>query len=122
MSYIKTFKSTPLSERKKESEKVLKKYKNRIPIILDQRCGDESIGITKHKFLAPDDITMGKFIHYVREKFTKINNEEALIFFICKHDRDVLVPITKTLREVYKEHKCNDGYIYILVSCESVFG
>ena len=57
------YKNKSLEERIEESTNVLKKYPNRIPVIVEKsdKC-KELQDIDKNKYLVPDDLTFGQFI------------------------------------------------------------
>ena len=58
-------------------------------------------------------------MHSIRSRITNINNTEALYILIS--NKDIFVPITKTISSTYEEYNTN-GFILITVTKESTFG
>lgn len=105
-------------QRKSESERILTKYPDKIPIICEKFDKDtSSYTIDKNKYLAGSDLTMGQFIYIIRKRI-KMKPTEGLYLFI----HNTLVPNTETLSNVYKEHKSEDGFLYVQFSLENTFG
>ncbi len=105
-------------ERCLESDKIRKKYPDRIPIIVEKsdNCKD-IIDIDKHKFLVPIDLTMGQFVFVVRKRL-KLPSEKALFFF----NNNSLPPTSKSLVDIDNNYKDKDGFLYFIYSSENTFG
>ena len=102
-------KSKSENERITESSKIIERYPDRIPIIVekDKKCKIKDID--KNKFLVPNDMTLGQFMYVIRKRI-KLDSTEALFFFV----NNVLCNNTQTLGEIYKKYKDKDGFLYIL--------
>ena len=111
-------KNNSLEKRCKESENILKKYPNRIPVIVErsEKC-KEINDIDKNKFLVPNDLTMNQFIYVVRKRL-KLSSEKALFVFI----NDKLMPNSRTLYEISQEEKEEDDFLYMNYASENTFG
>ena len=111
-------KNNSLEKRCKESENILKKYPNRIPVIVErsEKC-KEINDIDKNKFLVPNDLTMNQFIYVVRKRL-KLSSEKALFVFI----NDKIIPNSRTLYEIYQEEKEEDDFLYMNYASENTFG
>ena len=111
-------KNNSLEKRSKESENILKKYPNRIPVIVEKsnRCKDIN-DIDKSKFLVPNDLTMNQFIYVIRKRL-KLSAEKALFIFI----NNKILPNSKTLNEIYQEEKDEDNFLYMNYANENTFG
>ena len=111
-------KNNSLEKRNKESENILKKYPNRIPVIVEKsnRCKDIN-DIDKSKFLVPNDLTMNQFIYVIRKRL-KLSAEKALFIFI----NNKIVANSKTLNEIYQEEKDEDNFLYMNYANENTFG
>ena len=103
-------------KRKKESDRILAKYPNRIPIICE-RITDNVPKIDRTKYLCPDDLTVSSFMFVIRKRL-KLEPEKALYFFI----NSKILPCTKLLADVYEKEKNEDGFLYINYAGESTFG
>ena len=106
-------------ERKAEADNIRTKFPDRIPTIVEkhEQVGDSLPDLDKRKFLAPGDLTMGQFIYVIRKRM-KLEPEKALFFFI----NDTLAPSSRTMGQLYQEHKADDGFMYITLSAENTFG
>lgn len=104
--------------RKAESEKIINKYDNRIPIIVERENTCKILPeINKNKYLVPNDLTVQQFHHVIRRRLELSSNNAIYLF--C----DNVMPInSSTLESVYKIHRDNDGFLYIFYSGENTFG
>lgn len=104
--------------RKKESCKIKNKYPNRIPIIVnkDYRCKTIS-DIDRHKYLVPQDLTIGQFMYVIRKRI-KLDSEKSIYIFSDGR----IPPTSKLLSEIYETSKDSDGFLYITYTGESTFG
>ena len=106
-------------ERKAEAEKILSKYPDRIPCIVERaESSKNSIPlIDKKKYLVPDDLTFGQFIFTVRKRI-KLNPEQAIFLYV----NNVLPPVTMTMAQIYEEHKDPSGFVMMVYAAESSYG
>ena len=107
----------PFHERKHESQRVLRKYKARKPIICERGINATVPVITKKKFLVPDELTMGQFVYVIRKRLV-LPPEKAIFLFIG----GILPPTASLLGSIYDEHKDRDHFLYITYSGENTFG
>lgn len=112
--YIKEFKNQKLEFRIQTSDKILLKYKERVPIIADCKAG---ISIDKNKYIVPRDLTIGQFL-YILKKRINIEPTQS-IFLICNN---ILLINTETIASIYNKFKDEDGFLYICISLENTFG
>ena len=106
-----------LEERKKESDKIKSKYNDRIPIIVEKSLNSDITNIDKHKFLVPNDITIGQFVYIIRKRI-KLAPEKSLYIFI----NNIIPPTANSMNTIYEEHKNEDGFLYITYGGENTFG
>lgn len=106
-----------LERRKAEAERVLQKYTDRIPVIVEKAKGSVITDIDNRKFLVPKDLTVGQFIWVIRKRI-RLAPEQAIFIFVD----NTLPPQTETLSQVYEKHVDPDGFLYVIYSGESVFG
>lgn len=104
--------------RLKESEKIKEKYEDRYPIIVykDKKCTLPDI--TKSKFLAPGDLTMGQFIFIIRKRIELCEKETVFLFI----NENVLATGSENVANIYNQYKDEDGFLYISYCNENVFG
>lgn len=105
-------------KRVAESTRILKKYPNRIPVIVEgSRLSKDKIVLDKNKYLAPSDITLHQFLYIIKRR-VELKPEEAIFPFINNE-----APMSSQLMgKLYKEHKDEDGFLKILIARESTFG
>ncbi|XP_059818933.1 gamma-aminobutyric acid receptor-associated protein-like [Hypanus sabinus] len=107
----------PFELRRAEGEKIRAKYPDKVPVIVEKCPRTRLRSLDKKKYLVPSDITVGQFCFLIRKRI-QLRPEEALFFFV----NNVLPPSSATMGEVYKEHHEQDLFMYLLYSCESVYG
>ena len=114
-----TFKSkNSLEDRKKESNRVLTNYPDRIPIICEKTKRSEKMpDIDKHKYLIPMDLTVGQFMFVIRKRM-KVAPEMAIYIFI----KGTIPPTSALISSLYNDYKDEDGFLYIEFCEESTFG
>ena len=112
-----SFKELSLSERKEESNRILEKYPERIPVIVLKGSGCKFPDLDKKKFLVPLDLNFGQFIFIIRKRI-KLTPEKAIFIFV----NNTLPRATDTLGKLYQEHKNQDGFLYVSYNGENTFG
>lgn len=119
-------------ERRTESNRVLCKYPERIPIICE-KSNNRLPDIDKKKYLVPDDLTIGQMLYVIRKRLKlpgeiegnsitnkkPIHAEKALFIFINNKD---IASTTAIIKDVYEKHKDPDGFLYLNYAEENVFG
>lgn len=109
-------KSIPFEKRIEEADRVLEKYPNRIPIIVEP--GTRSVKkINRKKYLVPTDLTVGQFMHVIRQRINLESSEAIYLFCNGK-----LAPTSKLLIELYENEKYKDKFLYFQYCNESTFG
>lgn len=107
----------PFEKRKSEADRIMKKYPDRIPVIVEKRGSSDIATIDKNKYLVPKDITVGQFVYVIRKRI-KLTPEQAIFIFV----NNTLPATSQQISEVYQEHKDSDGFVYLEYSGESTFG
>lgn len=112
------FKSKHTFEKRvQESTRILEKYPDRIPVIVEKAPTANLKSIDKNKYLVPSDLTVGQFIYIIRKRLS-LKQQEALFVFI----NNILPPANGMISTVYNQYKDNDGFLYIIYSGENTFG
>lgn len=110
--------SNTFQKRNSESEKITKKYPDRVPVIVEvNEQNSKELILDKTKYLVPFDLTIGQFLYVVRKR-VKLAPETSLFIFF----NNTLPATADTICNVYKNYKDKDGFLYATVSLESVFG
>ncbi len=107
------------SDRQSESIRIRNLYPNRIPIICERSdlAPEDCPHIDKKKYLVPRDLTVGQFIHVIRNRL-KMSPEKALYLFVNGN-----IPTTSyPMSVIYDFYKDSDGYLYFLYTFENTFG
>lgn len=100
----------------KEAQHVRQKYPDRIPILVQSRAKD--IKLTKHKYLVPQDLTVGQFMYVIRKRI-RIKPEEAIFLFI----NNIIPPSSSIMSLIYNEHVDPDiGMLVAIITRENTFG
>ena len=108
----------PFKTRQDEALRIMQKYPDRIPIIVE-RCSNDNTTelINKNKYLAPSSLTVGQFVYVIRKRLV-LPPEKAIFLFIG----GILPPTASLLGSIYDEYKDRDNFLYITYSGENTFG
>jgi GABA(A) receptor-associated protein len=121
-SHVSSYKkNNSLEKLKEESKRILAKYPDRIPVIVEKYSGvaDSLSELDKCKYLTPNDLTVGQFMFVIRKRLKKkIRAEEALYLFV---NNTIPLP-SMMMSQLYKEHKDETGFLFLVYSSESTFG
>tara|TARA_B100001094_G_scaffold333260_1_gene409968 strand:- start:5425 stop:5769 length:345 start_codon:yes stop_codon:yes gene_type:complete len=102
--------------RLNESKKILEKYPDKIPLIIEKSENCEYT-IEKNKYLIPKDIKIQQLFYIIRKRI-KIKDSEAIFVYINKK----LPSSSSYISEIYDTNKDEDGFLYITYSTENTFG
>lgn len=104
--------------RSTESNKIMSKYPDRIPLIVEKTPGNSLLPqISKSKFLVPADITITQFMFIIR-KYLKLEASVSIYLF-C----DGVIPnASESINNIYLKHKDVDGFLYFFYAGENTFG
>lgn len=107
-----------VNSRSTESRRILEKYPERIPIIVERNTNSINVPqIDKQKYLVPNDLTVGQFLYIIRKRL-QLKPEQAIFAFVNNS-----LPSTSSLvSEIYEQHKDEDGFLYFIYSGENTFG
>lgn len=100
-----------------ESTKILKKYPDRIPIIVEKDTKSDICQIDKKKYLVPSNLTMGQFQYVIRKRI-ELEPSKALFIFI----NNTLPQTSRLISDIHNEYKDKDGFLYLVYSSENTFG
>ena len=112
--YIKDFKRQKLEFRIQTSDRILLKYQQHVPIIIECKKG---INIDKHKFVITKSITIGQVLYIIKKRIDIL--PQQAIFLICNN---ILLMNTDIIENVYNKYKDEDGFLYIFITLENTFG
>lgn len=104
-------------KRQQESAKVLNRYPDKIPVIVERMANSDMPDIDKHKYILPKDFTIGQFMFLIRKKI-KIDESKSIFIFI-----DNVIPMSADrFDDVYSKYKDKDGFLYVTYVSENTFG
>ena len=106
-----------LESRKSESKRIMERYPDRRPIIVERSSNSDIKEIDKKKYLVPLDLTVGQFIYVIRKRI-ELSSEKAIYIFI----NNSLPPTADRISSIYDKHKDEDGFLYATYQSESTFG
>ena len=107
----------PFEKRKAESTRIMTKYPDKLPIIVEKAKNSDIEEIDKTKYLVPEDLTMGQFVYVIRKRL-KLTQEKAIFLFV----NQILPPTAALVRQIYEDNKNDDGFLYITYNSENAFG
>lgn len=114
----KDFQKIDIEKRKTESQRIKLKYPNRIPLIIFKDPKSSLPQINRYKYLIPGDLTLAQFIQVIRKKI-KLTPEKGIFIFT---ESESLVRISDYITMIYKQHKNDDGFLYLTYYEENTFG
>ena len=98
-----------LDERKENSQGLLKKFEDKIPLICEKDPKWKMESLSKTKFLVPNTMMWSQLADLIKGNI-QLDNKEALFLLIAgKHQ----VSGEKTLGEIYEAYKDEDGFLYV---------
>jgi GABA(A) receptor-associated protein len=103
-------------ERASESYNIMKKYPDKVPIICENY--DKTLpNLDRKKYLVPRDITLAEFMYIIRKRM-KLDQSQGIFIFV----NEKMLPTSYTINMIYETESDQDGFLYITVGGESVFG
>lgn len=103
-----------LENRKK---KILEKYPDKIPVIVQTKQNSKLILEGKNKFLIPKTHSIGLFTLKLRERMN-LDAEKAIFVFI----NNTSLSMGSIIEHIYTKYKDDDGFLTISISEENAYG
>ena len=122
---IEWLQARPLAKRLKDAQMVRTKYEKRLPVVVFPAT-KTTPAISAHKFLVPEELTVGQFLHLLRLRIT-LKPEQA-IFIFATHPTlpsnvDTLLCVSDLMKQVYhRHHSHDDDFLYLIYDIENTFG
>ncbi|MCH9716853.1 MAG: hypothetical protein K0U52_07175 [Gammaproteobacteria bacterium] len=113
--------SKSVEAQHKEAQKILERYPDRVPIIVEKsaHCNKSIPNLKKIKYLAPRDITMGQFAYVIRKRL-KLPEEKALFLSFSDHS---MTHTASLVSQAYEQHKDDaTGFLFVEYTGENTFG
>ena len=100
-----------------EFKKLIKKYPNKIPTIVQKHHKSRGLPILKKsKFLIQKELTIGQLLHVIRKNIS-LDPSIAIYLFIDKK----IYPSNKTIGEIFHSRQ-KDDFLYVYYIGENTFG
>lgn len=104
--------------RKSDSNRILNKYPDIVPVVVERSDQADVPKTTKSKFLVKHTITVGQLLVQIRREI-KIDHSQAIFLFVNNHE---IPPLASTIKDIYDKYKDKDGFLYITYATENTFG
>jgi GABA(A) receptor-associated protein len=106
-------------ERLNESKRITNKYQDRVPVICEKSINKSADlpNLDKTKYLVPNDLTVGQFMYVIRSRL-KLPANKSLFLIV----NGVFPSSAMIMKDIYREHKDHDGFLYIKYCQENTFG
>jgi len=112
------FKKTySIEKRIKESQNIIAKYPDRIPIICEKNSKNNIPDMEKSRLLVPRDFKLADLITIIRNKL-KLDPTYALFVTIDNN----IPSSTCLMSDLYNDYSDADGFLYVIYSQENTFG
>jgi hypothetical protein len=117
---IKYINSVSFEDRKKRSNSLLLKFPDKIPVILEKSSRDKYLPkMDKTKLLVAHDMTISNVLQLLKINLTI---KETTSIYIMVSNKNVMLSGSQSINSIYKEHKHEDGFLYLEYCTENVFG
>jgi GABA(A) receptor-associated protein len=110
-----------LEQRLEEYQRVINKYADRIPVIIEQfpnfyeKC---FFSLEKNKYLIPIDFTIGQFMFLIRKQM-KVDSLYVIYLLI----NDTIPSVSSSFGNLHKQYlDAEDGFLYIVMKNELTLG
>ena len=124
MSLLALKNENDLAKRISESNRIISKFPDRIPVIIITTNTNIEKMLKKNKFLVPYDLTVSYLLANIRSVI-KLDPSKALFLF-CDNN---LLSGSQLLHEIYKNYRdkhgagsSKDNFLYISIEEETTFG
>ena len=108
-----------LDDRKTASATVLTKFPTQIPCIIEVNETLKDLKVFNTKWCVRDDYTITALMMQIRERYIDITASDGIFIFV---KNNTICRPTDTLRNLYDKYKDEDGFLYMIISRENVFG
>lgn len=93
------------------------KYPSRCCVVVGRVDNSPVPDIDKHKFLVPQDLSVGQFMYVLRSRM-QLRPEQSIFMFVGNS----IPPACAMIGTVFQEHASPDGFLYFTYAGENTFG
>lgn len=128
--------------RREEVAGIKAKFPTKIPVIVERYSKETTLPVLdKTKFLVPQELTMSQFVSIIRYVsfllcFDHLFAHLSWVFHIHRNRMQItqftafylmvnnksMASMSKTLAEVYRENRDEDGFLYMTYASQEMFG
>ena len=108
----------PFDIRTKTSFDILTKCPDKIPIIV-QPSSKSRLTLSRRKFLTPKDFSLLNFMSKLREHVHNLHHNATLFLLL---ENGTIPLMTLSIDQLYHRYSDPDGFLYIIICEENVFG
>ena len=105
--------------RKEEVAGIRTKFPTKIPVIVERYHKEKSLPqLDKTKFLVPQELNMSQFVTIIRNRL-RISSTQAFYLIVSNKS---MASMSKTVAEIYRENRDDDGFLYMTYASQEMFG
>ncbi|KAM6972471.1 LOW QUALITY PROTEIN: microtubule-associated protein 1 light chain 3 gamma [Aplochiton taeniatus] len=105
--------------RKQEVSIIRSKFPTKIPVIIERYQREKYLPpLDKTKFLVPQELSMTQFITIIRNRMSLMPSQA---FYLLINNSGI-ASMSLTLAQVYKDHRDDDGFLYMTYASQEMFG
>ncbi|KAL4641366.1 microtubule-associated proteins 1A/1B light chain 3C-like [Arapaima gigas] len=107
------------ANRTHEVAVIRNKFPAKVPVILERYQREKFLPLLeKTKFLVPEELTMTQFVSVLRNRLC-LSPRHA--FYVLINNRGI-ASMSLTLAELYRDHRDEDGFLYMTYASQEAFG
>ncbi|XP_032637921.1 microtubule-associated protein 1 light chain 3 gamma-like [Chelonoidis abingdonii] len=117
-SHSRSFKQRKsLASRMREAAEIRVKYPTKIPVVAERYQKEKQLPLLdRTKFLVSQDSSMSQFVITLR---TRMSLTATQAFYLLVNNKNLL---SMSMGEVYRDHKDDDGFLYVTYASQEIFG
>ncbi|XP_041740382.2 microtubule-associated proteins 1A/1B light chain 3C [Coregonus clupeaformis] len=105
--------------RKQEVAGIRTKFPTKIPVIIERYQREKYLPpLDKTKFLVPQELSMTQFVTIIRNRMSLMQSQAFYLLI----NNSGLASMSLTMAQVYKDHKDDDGFLYMTYASQEMFG
>jgi GABA(A) receptor-associated protein len=104
-------------DRLKEATEILRKYPDKIPVIVEPSSNSNDANLERNKFLCPKDISISQFLVILRNRLSLKATQSIYLFINNKTPSNNLL-----IGDVYLNNCDTDKFLKIKYGLETFFG